>query len=208
MIILGIAIIPFVVFLVTIFFLYPYLNKENYNKTMDEHSRSDIAMVEIQESDIVISNPQAVDSLQLELSSLLNEQKTIESVIDSLVNKKQILISEIQDLEKQRELVLNEVLLAEGSKTDLEPQQIAQQVASTPTTQTFADNSDEIKQEFSERVKSLLNLEEEELAPILKKIEDQQLLLLYDTAGNIQREKMLRSLTPDRAANLMKKIML
>lgn len=61
---------------------------------------------------------------------------------------------------------------------------------------------------FKDRVKSLLNLEEDELAPILDKMTNKQLVQLYSEAGNTQREKILRSLNSDRAARLITEIML
>jgi Mg/Co/Ni transporter MgtE len=61
---------------------------------------------------------------------------------------------------------------------------------------------------FKDRVKSLLNLEEDELAPILEKMTSNQLVRLYTEAGNTQREKILRALNSERAARLITEVML
>ena len=63
-------------------------------------------------------------------------------------------------------------------------------------------------EEFAQRIKSLLNLEEDDLAPILDKMTSEQLVRLYTGGGTIQREKILRSLSSDKAAKLMTEIML
>ncbi|HKJ46943.1 MAG TPA: hypothetical protein VJ991_14015 [Balneolales bacterium] len=56
--------------------------------------------------------------------------------------------------------------------------------------------------------KSLLNLDEERLSPIVNKLNNKQLMALYNTASNMQRQKLLQSLTPDKAADIVKKVML
>lgn len=56
--------------------------------------------------------------------------------------------------------------------------------------------------------KSLLNLDAEKLSPIVNKLSNKQLLALYNTASNMQRQKLLQSLTPDKAADIVKKVIL
>jgi Mg/Co/Ni transporter MgtE len=72
----------------------------------------------------------------------------------------------------------------------------------------FVTIAEEPQEEFSERVKSLLNLDEEDLTPIASQMTQQELVKIYQTSSNLQREKLLRSLTPERAAKLMQEIML
>jgi len=64
------------------------------------------------------------------------------------------------------------------------------------------------EEEFSERVKSLLNLDEEDLTPIANQMTQQELVKIYRNSGNLQREKLLRSLSAERATKLMQEIML
>ncbi len=166
--------------------------------------------IEYFESDIVLVDPIKTEIVHQESEARLQMRKNLEIIIDSLLNQKNELITEIEALKEQKELALDDIERLEDQDTLVnrqrgEPDQTVSQTQSTA--QLVADNG-EHESQFSERVKSLLNLEEEELAPILKQLDDQQLLRLYDTAGNIQREKMLRSLAPGRAANLMQKIML
>jgi Mg/Co/Ni transporter MgtE len=55
--------------------------------------------------------------------------------------------------------------------------------------------------------KSLLNLDQEALSPIVNLLDDEQLVGLYNSASNMQRAKLLRSLKPEKAATVLKKVM-
>lgn len=66
----------------------------------------------------------------------------------------------------------------------------------------------EVDTEFFEKIKSLLSLDEEELAPIVNQLSNEQLILLYNGGGNLQKEKLLRALSPERAAAIITEIML
>lgn len=55
--------------------------------------------------------------------------------------------------------------------------------------------------------KSLLKLGENALAPIVNLLDNEQLVMLYKEASNIQRAKLLRSLKPDKAASILKQVM-
>lgn len=62
-------------------------------------------------------------------------------------------------------------------------------------------------QNIESTVKSLLNLDEDALSPIVNKLNYNQLLVLYKKASSMQREKLLKSLSPDKAAEILKKVM-
>lgn len=55
--------------------------------------------------------------------------------------------------------------------------------------------------------KSLLNLDEDELGPILNRLSDAQLVKLYENSSNIRRAKLMRSLDPGKAALLLRRVM-
>ncbi|SMO59385.1 hypothetical protein [Fodinibius sediminis] len=55
--------------------------------------------------------------------------------------------------------------------------------------------------------KSLLTLDEDQLTPIVNILKDDQLISLYNSASRMQRSKLLRSLEPEKAANILKQIM-
>lgn len=62
-------------------------------------------------------------------------------------------------------------------------------------------------QSVEETVKSVLNLDEDALSPIVNKLSYNQLLVLYKKASSMQKEKLLKSLNPDKAAEILKKVM-
>ena len=57
-----------------------------------------------------------------------------------------------------------------------------------------------------EHNRSLLNLDDEELRPILSQLNEREIQAIYVDASNMQREKLLRNLTPARAARLLSAI--
>lgn len=61
--------------------------------------------------------------------------------------------------------------------------------------------------DLEEISKSLLRMDEEALAPILDLLDDDQLVRLYKSSSNMQRQKLLQSLEPKKAADLLKKVM-
>ncbi len=63
------------------------------------------------------------------------------------------------------------------------------------------------KEEFAVRIKSLLNLEDDELSPILENLNTDQIVKLYYAGGTIQRQKILRALEAKKAAEIMTEIM-
>jgi len=54
--------------------------------------------------------------------------------------------------------------------------------------------------------KSLLNLDDEELKPILRQLNQRQIQAIYLDANASQREKLLRNLNPEAAARLLSEI--
>lgn len=189
---------PFLALLVLIYFVYPQINEEKYNQVIDEFRDSDEFEPELYDPAPRIASTQSVGSLPNQLDLLMGEQLSLQNIIDSLQTEKELLLSEIQELHEQRDAVLAQL---DGGQ--------AQPVNDTVQAGLqMADATAGANEEFSERVKSLLNLDEEELAPIVRQLSNEQLVRLYYSAGNIQREKLLRSLSADRAAILMEKIML
>lgn len=187
----GFLVVPIILMLVVVYLLYPMLNKDKYdlivrtNGTMYDSLMVDsLARVD---SLIRADSIAVADSLALiEADQLERAQKMdIATKIDSLERLVYVLSARLEGL-AEREI----------------PQQqnnSQQQIASTAELEEEA---------FKDRVKSLLNLEENEMAPILEKMTSQQLVRLYREAGNTQREKILRALNSDRAARLITEVML
>ncbi len=187
----GFLVVPIILMLVVVYLLYPMINKDKYdlivrtNGTMYDSVMVDsLARVDslMRADSIAVADSIAiVEAAQLERAQKLN----IASKIDSLERLVYVLSARLEGLAER-----------EVPQQQSNPQQ---QVAST----------EELEEEaFKDRVKSLLNLEENEMAPILEKMTSQQLVRLYREAGNTQREKILRALNSDRAARLITEVML
>lgn len=205
----GIIVVSFVVITVAMFFLYPYLNEEKYEQIQAERSErtpSNSFQVGTQDEQLPIeagedteSEPASGSRVQVfegDRDQLLMKLDSLKAVNDSLST----------ELESAQAGLLNlENVL---KQTGVDPQQLASARRGEGVDAEFIIASEEPKEEFSERVKSLLNLDEEELTPIANQMSQQELVRIYSSSGNIQREKLLRSLSPERAAKLMKEIML
>jgi predicted nuclease with TOPRIM domain len=205
LIILAAIVVPFLALLVLFFFLYPYLNEEKHKQVVSEMNMESIiesAQNGFTNDEIVYDVPapeennareyttEDYDELPNNLELLVAEQNYLQNVIDSLKSEKELLVKKLDELNSSVDSVN-----AMGSSAINEAKPL------------LAEAIDELREEFSDRVKSFLNLEEEELSPIVRQLSDEQLIRLYNSAGNIQREKLLRSLSADRAAKLMERIM-
>jgi hypothetical protein len=63
-------------------------------------------------------------------------------------------------------------------------------------------------EEVENTTKTLLNLDEETLAPIANRLDHAQLMKLYRAASNMQREKLLSALEPEKASEILKEALL
>lgn len=185
----GFLVVPIILMLVVVYLLYPMLNEDKYdlivrtNGTMFDSVMVDsLARVDslMRADSIAVADSIAiVEAEQLERAQNMN----FATKIDSLERLVYVLSNRLEGL-------------AERKEPEARPQQ---QVAS----------AEELEEEaFKDRVKSLLNLEEDEIAPILDRMTSEQLVRLYREAGNTQREKILRALNSDRAARLITEVML
>ncbi len=202
-ILIGVILLLFPVFLISFYFLYPKLNPERYDEIRNQQqaeqpfafntlSNENEQLRTINYSDLA---NQLEEYMQRELQ--YNDQIDSLSIInDSLQNQLTVLKDSLSHLAEWERKDSQEQLSDDPLTSRSSDQASAEQVS------LFAD------EEFSERVKSLLNLDEEELGPIVKNMDNHQLLQLYRGGGSIQREKLLRALSPERAAKLMQEVML
>lgn len=121
--------------------------------------------------------PKAVDSLTQKVGIL-------QDTIDSLKTLEADYITQIDSLKSQLKQMDQKKL---GSEDD-------------EVTEVATKNLEDVS-------RSLLNLDEESLTPIVNLLEDKQLVGLYNSASNMQRAKLLRSLKPDKAATILKEVM-
>ncbi len=211
LIIIGCLILSFLGMLAGFYYFYPQLNEERFaeiTSTAEEQPSTDLSLV---------GTPylRTYDDITNQIERLMSEQMSLQNRVDSLQSLEAELINRLAELEEEMNRPGNQPNLAESAGTPQNNANVtgtqAQPQAQQPQNM-FADiatvQMEEEQEAFADRVKSLLNLEEEELAPILTRLNNDQLIRLYRSAGNIQREKLLRSLNPDRAARLMESIML
>lgn len=192
----GFLVVPILIMLVVVYLLYPMINSDRYDL-------------------IVRTNGTMVDSLALDSLARIDSITTADSLaqLEKLTSAQYAMdldkkwSTKVDSLERMVYL-LSARLEGIQSASDLrnqnnEPEASGNEPAKEPSTDELL--SDEA---FKDRVKSLLNLEEDELAPILEKMTSNQLVRLYSEAGNTQREKILRALKSDRAARLITEVML
>lgn len=120
---------------------------------------------------------QTVDSLQ-------NKIVKLQEVIDSLRAK--------ENLNQQLVDSLNQRLAAALETKPEETTPVSASLYNAPVGQTS---------------KSLLSLDEDVLAPIVDLLEENQLISLYIEGSNRQRKKLLKTLKPEKAAKILKKVM-
>lgn len=190
--ILLISTVPFVVLTLLIFFLYPYINKEGYQKIVEEFE----AGVYINEADSNAINLEGLEESMTIVDSLI--ASAIGTMSDSAdVSLQEFNILKIEKVKLQSRVDSLLVLVSNQRNTIREQGTRLQELEATA-----------VNEDFVVRVKSMLNLEVEELAPILRKFDDDELVKIYLNSGSMQREKILRSLDPAKAADLMSEVML
>lgn len=204
--IIGILIASFLVITLTIFFLFPYLNEEKHDQIQQERLHSSAEELSYADVDLLpesnISGTGRFAYLQQELLRQKQDSRRWENRVDSVLAVQHSVEQErdslFAELEYLKEQIEEGGEIVAGNRQDAGGNADVEMVAA----------ADEPTEEFSERVKSLLNLDEEELKPIANQMTQDELVRIYRNSGNIQREKLLRSLNPERAAKLMREIML
>lgn len=180
----GFITVPLLIMIIAGFFLYPYINEDGYQKVVQENESEFVTEFD--------SNMEGVATQPDYLSAAVDSLRGLDSLA---VQNLQLALAEKDSLKS----VVDSLMMELANRDEV------QSVENSAKAQQIASLSGE---EFSDRVKSLLNLEEGELGPILEKMTNEQLVRLYSGGGTIQREKILRALNSDKAAELMTEIML
>ncbi len=182
----GLITVPLLVMIVAMYFLYPYINKEDYQGLVQAQEEKLDAEFE------KLGFPPREDSLVAVLSDTVMVMDSV--AVDTLVSDElQLALEENTRLHKRVDSLIAEIEVLKANQPEEPDMEEIQELS---------------KEEFAQRIKSLLNLEEDDLGPILEKMTSEQLVRLYNGGGTIQREKILRSLNSDKAAKLMTEIML
>ena len=188
---LMVLIVPPLVMIPAMFFLYPYLQSEKHESVV-EQVRAEWGLEEEVSNASVSPLDRMKSSREEELQGLAETteaykriQVELESLQKKYINKDQKHISITDSLEEEI-AKLNQVIKKMEDESSL----------NTVTNVGVGDL-------FAERAKSLFNLEDEELTPIITKMNDDLLLQLYDVGSTMQRQKLLRCLPSDKAAKIV-----
>jgi hypothetical protein len=185
--ILGYIFVPLLPMVVAIYFLFPYVNEEKHKEVAEKYS-----------DDFVIG-----DSTNVTMSTFRPTAAKGDTVEDlgqdyaSMEGKVSRFQKDIQELKMK----IDSLTIVNDSLT----QQLGQR-DSTANDVLTAD-TEISEEEFSENIKSLLDLDIESLSPILNKMSDEQLVKIFKAGSGLQRKKLLQSLESDRAAKLMSEVL-
>lgn len=197
----------FLVLLVIMYMIYPYLHPDKMEK-----AESDYSALSGSRFDTERYSPEAVDALNQQITSLqetidsLNSRKSeYVSTIDSL----QLVVSEITDsLEETR---ASRASLAEAAPVESSGPESGAESENTIESQDPEKIRKEVskanEEQLQEISKSLLRLDEDALSPIVNLLGDDQLISIYKSGSSLQRQKLLQSLEPKKAAEILKKVM-
>ncbi|MEO1022657.1 MAG: hypothetical protein AAFW89_08935 [Bacteroidota bacterium] len=171
-------IVPPLVFVVAAYFLFPYLNSAKHEEA--------VAIAQMDPDSLAKYYPELAgietDSLTADSLGVMNDSTWTAPEKLAGLSEVDSLYRVIDYLEYQIDSLVNrEVIIAQEMQRK--------------------------EEEFTSRVKSLLNLEEDQLGPILEKMNNEQLLRLYTNGSSTQREKILRVVKPAKAAQLIAEIM-
>lgn len=130
-------------------------------------------------------------------TSRFNPDKYGPEAVDSLETRVQDLQTEVDSLQNLEAGYLAQI---DSLRNHIEQVEQQQQEEVEKQQKAAAQNIEEVS-------KSLLNLDEDSLVPIVNRLEDEQIIGLYRSGNNMQRSKLLQSLKPEKAATILKKVM-
>lgn len=174
----------FVVLLVLIYLLFPYLKPEKVAKVKKKINSTNQPVSE--KSNLYNKrskhNKQRKAQPDVKIDSLnqivTNQRKEIKSLTEKYKHRKQMIDSLTRALKNKKNAL--------------------RKMASTQQRHSVS---------VKKASQSLLNLGQRELAPIVNLLDTDQLMNLYRNASSRQRQKLLRTLKPKKAAVIMKKVM-
>lgn len=171
----------FLAFLVLSFFLYPIFNPVD----RDDDIPGGFDLSEFYEMDYFEFGPAAIVRLRQEI-------KDLEEALADL-RAKEVQDMAVIDSMFQVNLRLEDQIARTGARAAGQAQLAAAEV--------------ELDARTAEVARSLLRLDENELAPIVNRLSDNQIVALYRASSNLQREQLLRALEPGKAATLLRNVM-
>lgn len=183
----GIFIGAFLVLLVAAYFLYPFIEPEEAEQVREEieaASRPEEAPVS---ASLALSNESTEsEALNAEGGAVYSSES--DSQLVALRNR-----LESSEIKYQR--------MIDSLETTIE------ELTNEYEEKLAAKQEEEISENLQSVTKALLNLDVEELSPIVNRLQDHDLIKVYQSASNMQREKLLRSLEPQKASKILIEVM-
>lgn len=192
----GLIIVPFILLLLGIFFLYPWIQSDKYEDLAER------TQAEIQAE--LLGGPGSAfsDSSFATADSTLGDSLTVTAdsmAVDSL-NPGSLDSLGVTPIVKGPAFTIDSLeTVISGLNKRLDSLSTANRELSKITSLYSED--------FQDRVKSLLNLEKDELSPILARMSSDQLIRMYKGGSSMQREKILRALDAEKAAKLITEVL-
>lgn len=185
--ILGFIFLPLLPLTVAVYFLFPYINEEKYQEVAEKYDE-EIVLADNFET------PENYDgeAVEEDLGTLRERASAFQETIQELQIR-------LDSLTMVNDSLESKLLAKEEELTDLKENE---ESATEDTVSEELSN-----EELAENVKSLLDLDDENLSPILNEMSDSQLIRLYEVGSSLQRKKLLRALESKRAAKLMTEVM-
>lgn len=172
----------FIVLLVLMYFLYPVLKPNKAEKVMKAEKQKMAEKATKQQSGLTMAS--------LNISE--DHSKSVDRFREKLVNKQVIIDSLTERGEAKQQLIDS---LRQALKV------------SKDSVRELSGNKQQYAISAEEASKSLLSLEGNSLGPIVNLLNEKQLIHLYEKGSKRQREKLLRTLDPKKAAAILKKVM-
>ncbi len=193
--IVGFIFVPLLPMVVAAYFLFPYINEEEHKEVAKKY---DDEVIISDTTELGAVGDSGVDDIGGDYARLKQRAKVFYQNITELRGQLDSL-KVVNDSLKQT-LEAKDKELAERNNQE-------SQSGDSIDAQLVADNTDISEEEFSENIKSLLDLDVENLTPIVNKMSNDQLVRIFRAGSGLQRKKLLRSLESDRAAKLMTEVM-
>lgn len=126
----------------------------------------------------------------------INVVERLREEVDSYEEEDTLIIDPLTVLETSYEKKIDSLyVLMDEIRADYEEQLAAQQNIG-------------LTQDLEDATRALLNLDERSIGPIVNMLEDDQLIKLYKAGSNIQRERLLEALDPEKASDILRQVIL
>jgi flagellar motility protein MotE (MotC chaperone) len=159
------------------YFFFSSINPEKFEETVQQVEEQNALIAA--ENSLIVNGSNATSNTDI---------RTIEARYNFIIDSLEIRLNEL-DIEK------NEYLT---QKTDL--------VEKVKSLEDELSQLKEIKTNFEDELKGVLNLDDKQLSPIIQAMKIEKVAELYQNSNTNQKQKILRNLDPDKAAKILESV--